>query len=129
MTLTRISIVGLVLLFATTGAGAADRPNVVIFLADDLGWADVGFHGGPIATPSIDRLARLGEERRGISYFELRSLASNDPNASIRYVRGGTRRDVSRVGDDPELSRGYPWWVRKIVRFRNVREPYGACQH
>jgi arylsulfatase A-like enzyme len=44
------------------GALAAERPNVVIFLADDLGWADVGFHGGPIDTPSIDRLAREGME-------------------------------------------------------------------
>jgi arylsulfatase A-like enzyme len=43
------------------GASAA-QPNVVIFLADDLGWADVGFRGGPIDTPSIDRLAREGAE-------------------------------------------------------------------
>ena len=42
---------------------AADRPNVVIFLADDLGWNDVGFHGSDeIDTPSLDRLAREGAE-------------------------------------------------------------------
>jgi arylsulfatase B len=41
-------------------ASAAKQPNVVIFLADDLGWSDVGFRGGPIDTPSIDRLAREG---------------------------------------------------------------------
>ncbi len=50
------------LLFAAPALGAA-RPNVVIFLADDLGWADVGFHGQEqIQTPSIDRLAREGLE-------------------------------------------------------------------
>jgi arylsulfatase B len=44
-----------------TAAVAAERPNVVIFLADDLGWSDVGFHGGEqIDTPSLDRLAREG---------------------------------------------------------------------
>ncbi len=37
-------------------------PNVVIFLADDLGWADVGFHGGDIETKTLDRLAREGAE-------------------------------------------------------------------
>ena len=38
------------------------RPNVIIMLADDLGWADTGFHGGPIDTPSLDRLASQGME-------------------------------------------------------------------
>jgi len=45
---------------ATGAAAAAQHPNVVILLADDLGWADVGYHGSPIATPAIDRLAREG---------------------------------------------------------------------
>ena len=43
-------------------AGAAQRPNVIIMVADDLGWADVGFHGGDIDTPSLDRLAAEGVE-------------------------------------------------------------------
>jgi arylsulfatase A-like enzyme len=48
---------------AHSGSEAAGRPNVVIFLADDLGWGDVGFHGEDrIETPSIDRLAREGVE-------------------------------------------------------------------
>jgi len=50
-------------LVAATVAHAVEapaRPNVVIFLADDLGWADVGYHGSEIATPGIDRLAREG---------------------------------------------------------------------
>ena len=42
-------------------ADEAKRPNVVIFLADDLGWADVGYHGEEvIETPSIDRIAAEG---------------------------------------------------------------------
>ncbi len=35
-------------------------PNIVILLADDLGWKDVGYHGGSIDTPNIDRLASEG---------------------------------------------------------------------
>lgn len=36
------------------------RPNVVVFLADDLGWKDTGFQGGPPETPSLDKLCREG---------------------------------------------------------------------
>ncbi|MEI7728677.1 MAG: arylsulfatase [Verrucomicrobiota bacterium] len=39
---------------------AAPRPNVLFILADDLGWADVGFHGPDIQTPNIDKLAAAG---------------------------------------------------------------------
>ena len=46
----------------SVAGGAPDHPNVVIFLADDLGWADVGFHGSETRTPNIDRLAREGVE-------------------------------------------------------------------
>ena len=43
------------------GALAAERPNVVVIVADDLGWADVGFHGNSVIdTPSLDRLAAEG---------------------------------------------------------------------
>jgi len=41
---------------------ADGKPNVVVIVADDLGWGDVGFHGGDIDTPSLDRLASEGIE-------------------------------------------------------------------
>jgi len=36
------------------------RPNVLLILADDLGWKDVGYQGSAYPTPNIDRLAREG---------------------------------------------------------------------
>lgn len=39
---------------------AADRPNVVIILADDMGFSDIGAYGGEIETPHLDRLAEDG---------------------------------------------------------------------
>jgi N-sulfoglucosamine sulfohydrolase len=42
-------------------AQAAARPNIVVLVADDLGWRDTGVYGnGSIRTPNIDRLARSG---------------------------------------------------------------------
>lgn len=42
-----------------TGAPLS-APNVLILLADDLGWHDVGYHDSEIRTPNIDRLASDG---------------------------------------------------------------------
>ena len=39
---------------------APERPNLVVILADDLGYSDIGCFGSEIATPNIDRLARKG---------------------------------------------------------------------
>ena len=39
---------------------AADRPSIVLIVADDLGYGDVGFHGSDIQTPNLDQLAATG---------------------------------------------------------------------
>ncbi|MBX3412179.1 MAG: arylsulfatase [Pirellulales bacterium] len=43
---------------------AADqaRPNILLIVADDLGWSDVGWHGGYAKTPHLDRLVETGVE-------------------------------------------------------------------
>ena len=44
----------------TAQAGAADRPNIVLIMADDLGFADLGCYGSEIRTPNLDALASKG---------------------------------------------------------------------
>ena len=39
---------------------AADRPNIIFIMADDLGNADLGYRGSDIQTPNIDQLAATG---------------------------------------------------------------------
>lgn len=49
------------LLFPRLHAADAPRPNIVIILADDLGYADIGVHGcKDVPTPNIDRIAAHG---------------------------------------------------------------------
>jgi arylsulfatase A-like enzyme len=47
---------------ATTPAAEPPRPNILLVVADDLGWSDVGWHGGFGRTPHMDRLVREGVE-------------------------------------------------------------------
>ncbi len=45
---------------AQTPSRSASTPNIIFVISDDLGWADVGFHGSEIRTPTLDRLAHEG---------------------------------------------------------------------
>ena len=49
-----------VALVCTLQTAWADRPNIMIILADDLGFSDLGCYGGEIETPHLDRLAANG---------------------------------------------------------------------
>ncbi|MEM7410125.1 MAG: arylsulfatase [Myxococcota bacterium] len=46
----------------TVPSPAAARPHILLIVADDLGWRDVGYHGSEIETPHIDRIANEGIE-------------------------------------------------------------------
>ena len=56
--------VALATCFAASDSRAAvsGPPNIVIIVADDMGWKDVGFHGAEFPTPHIDRIASEGVE-------------------------------------------------------------------
>jgi arylsulfatase A-like enzyme len=55
------SLIGFIGLITTPALANSPRPNIVLILADDLGWKDVGYQGSDFyETPSIDRLAADG---------------------------------------------------------------------
>jgi arylsulfatase A-like enzyme len=55
-----ITLILLALLPGPFAWAAPAKPNIVVILADDLGWQDVGWHGGEIKTPHLDQLANAG---------------------------------------------------------------------
>ena len=59
----RSAALGVAGLIASVRSEAADkpkRPNIVLIMADDMGWSDAGCYGGEIKTPNLDRLAKDG---------------------------------------------------------------------
>src|SRR5262245_57813535 len=45
---------------AVAAVPAQEKPNFVLIMADDLGYGDVGYHGGKAKTPHLDQLASTG---------------------------------------------------------------------
>jgi len=66
----RISIRSVLFLLALILAGRPShaqqtdlpRPNVILIVTDDQGWADIGYHNDKVRTPNMDRLCEMGVE-------------------------------------------------------------------
>ena len=56
----RKNIIALTPLMIAPLCWAQEKPNVVIFLVDDMGYSDIGCYGGEIMTPNLDKLASTG---------------------------------------------------------------------
>ena len=55
-----LAILSTIVPFNASAEVAASRPNVLLILADDLGYSDLGCYGGEVETPNLDRLAKGG---------------------------------------------------------------------
>jgi len=73
---------------------AAKQPNIVIIVADDLGWADVGFHSDRIPTPHLDRIAREGVELDHFYVFPMCSPTRAGLMSGRYPIRFGMARAV-----------------------------------
>lgn len=82
---------------ATLGAQAAQpkRPNIVILLADDWGFSDVGAFGGEIATPNIDALAA-----KGVRFSNFHVAGSCSPTRAM--LQTGVINHRAGLGNMPE---------------------------
>ncbi|MBE0598936.1 MAG: sulfatase-like hydrolase/transferase, partial [Desulfuromonadales bacterium] len=77
------------------GALAADtgrRPNIVIILGDDLGFADLGAYGSEIKTPNLDSLAN-----DGVRFTNFYTHASCSPTRSM--LLSGVDTHVNGLGN------------------------------
>ncbi len=94
----RAGLAAVLLLHASAGALAADaasRPNIVILLADDWGFTDVGAFGGEMATPNIDALAA-----KGVRFANFHVAGSCSPTRAM--LQTGVSNHRAGLGNMPE---------------------------
>ena len=81
-------------------SSAADKPNIVLINADDLGWAEIGSYGQQkIQTPNLDRLAAQGQ--RWTQFYSGAPTCSPSRNVLMTGRHSGCDdvRDLKRVDD------------------------------
>ena len=97
------SLTGLVSLLLVTIAScnvlmaAEARPNIVIIVADDLGFSDIGAFGGEINTANLDRLAQAG-----IRLTDFHSAPACSPTRAMLLT--GTDHHVAGIGTMLEMT-------------------------
>jgi arylsulfatase A-like enzyme len=104
----------LLVLLAAGPAGAAERPNIVLFLSDNLGYGDLGsYGGGAIRMAPTPRLDRLAEQGMRFTNFNVEAECSPSRSALMtgRYaIRSGTLRAAP-----PGLPNGLAPWEYTIA--------------
>jgi arylsulfatase len=84
--------------FPSASAGTGDaprRPNIVMIVADDLGYSDLGLFGGEIRTPNLDALARAG-----VRFTNFYTAPSCSPTRSM--LLSGTDMHIAGLGNMDE---------------------------
>ncbi|MEC7447063.1 MAG: sulfatase-like hydrolase/transferase, partial [Planctomycetota bacterium] len=90
-------------LFCVATCGSAERPpNVVVLLADDLGWKDIGCYGGPVQTPALDKLASEGMR---FTHFYSGAAVCSPSRAVLLTGRNNLRASIySWINDQDQRS-------------------------
>lgn len=83
-------------------AADAPRPNIIVILADDLGFSDLGCYGGEIDTPNLDRLAKDGL-RFTQFYNTAKCHSSRVSLLSGRWCEQAGNASLSRAAIIPEV--------------------------
>ncbi len=87
----RFFLVALLLVPLSLYAQRDDRPNILLIVADDLGYADLGCFGGDIKTPSIDALAS-----EGLRFTQFHTAPSCAPTRAMLLT--GNNNHVAGMG-------------------------------
>ncbi|GAB6119478.1 arylsulfatase [Dysgonomonas termitidis] len=71
----KFSYLGLAFAGASAISNAQEKPNIIVILADDMGYSDLGCYGGEVETPNLDKLAE-----DGIRYRQFYNSARSCPS-------------------------------------------------
>jgi arylsulfatase A-like enzyme len=90
-------------LAAPSASAANTKPNVLILVADDQGWGDVGYHGGEMATPNLDKLVEEGLEMNRFYAYPICTPTRTSLLTGHISMRHGIFAPSQNLGHEPQL--------------------------
>ena len=81
---------------AAVADSSQERPNILLVMADDIGWTDLGSFGSEIDTPNLDALAE-----QGVKFTGFYASVSCSPTRSM--LLSGTDNHIAGLGNMGEL--------------------------
>ena len=88
---------------------AAERPNVVVILVDDMGWSDIGCYGSEIPTPNLDALAE-----NGVRFTQFYNTGRCSPTRAS-LLTGHYPHQAGMGHLDSKMVKGHPGFQGKIA--------------
>lgn len=134
-----VAFAGVLIALACTRSALAEKPNIVVIMADDLGWSDLGCYGGEIKTPNLDALAERGVRFRRfynnakceVSRVGLLMGSSNFKASQNRYQNPTLGQLLRRAGYHTYASGKHHSTIslfdRGFDRYYGLRD--GMCNH
>ncbi len=129
----KIGVLALLCLLSV-GAAASEKPNIVLFFVDDMGWSDLGYRNPVFESPNIDSLAREGLN------FEQAYIACPTCSPSratlltgkhparlelVRHITGGPDKKYNYWPTDPAQFPCVNWLALEYTTYAEVLKQQG----
>lgn len=111
------------LLATVASVTMATKPNIILFVIDDLGWNDTGYQGADYTTPTIDKLTSEGIR---LKQYYVQPLCTPSRGALLAGKYAYTLGLAAGV-----ITNGHPWGLNltEVVIAKHLKDKGGYATH
>ena len=115
MSIRKIELLYLIICLFITNFATSQKPNIILIMADDMGYSDIGCFGSEIPTPNLDKLAG-----KGIRFTQFYNGARCCPTrASLMTGLFPHQAGIGQMSEEPNDTASFHWGTRGYQGYLN----------